>query len=152
MKLLNSGRTRLVLIGIVAGIVFGGGSVRADFTFGEWTNLGTTVNSSYRDAMPSVSADDLVEPIICFGQGDTFDPSPENPLGSLVTADLNRRMASVRDTIKLQTVDNLVFKSGKRLLIGSQRAEELEEAIRSIPARVTVAERMMGCPSKKKLG
>jgi TATA-box binding protein (TBP) (component of TFIID and TFIIIB) len=26
----------------------------------------------------------------------------------------------------------LVFKSGKRLLIGSQKAEELEEAIRSI--------------------
>ncbi len=26
----------------------------------------------------------------------------------------------------------LVFKSGKQLLIGSQRAEELEEAIRSI--------------------
>ena len=31
----------------------------------------------------------------------------------------------------------LVFKSGKRLLIGSQRAEELEEAIRSIMERNT---------------
>ncbi|MHC4762948.1 MAG: DUF6141 family protein [Planctomycetota bacterium] len=33
----------------------------------------------------------------------------------------------------------LVFKSGKRLLIGSQRAEELEEAIRSIMERKTEA-------------
>ncbi|MHC4114629.1 MAG: hypothetical protein ACYSSL_04835, partial [Planctomycetota bacterium] len=33
----------------------------------------------------------------------------------------------------------LVFKSGKRLPIGSQRAEELEEAIRSIMERKTEA-------------
>lgn len=53
-----------------------------------------------------VSADDLVEPIICFGQDSTFDPSPENPLGALVTEDLNSRIASVRSTIKLQNVHN----------------------------------------------
>jgi len=43
-----------------------------------------------------VSADDLVEPIIGFVQGDSFDPSPENPLGALVTNDLKRRIAAVR--------------------------------------------------------
>jgi hypothetical protein len=43
-----------------------------------------------------VSADDLVEPIIGFVQGDRFDPSPENPLGALVTDDLKRRIAAVR--------------------------------------------------------
>ena len=43
-----------------------------------------------------ISADDLVEPIIGFVQGDRFDASPENPLGALVTADLTRRIAAVR--------------------------------------------------------
>ena len=33
----------------------------------------------------------------------------------------------------------LVFKNGKRLLIGSQRAEELEEAIRSIKEKTNMA-------------
>jgi hypothetical protein len=54
-----------------------------------------------------VSADDLVEPIIAFVQGDSFDPSPENPLGALVTNDLNGRIAAVRSTFKLQTMDKL---------------------------------------------
>jgi hypothetical protein len=52
-----------------------------------------------------VSADDLVEPIIAFVQGENFDPSPENPLGALVTNDLNGRIAAVRSTFKLQTID-----------------------------------------------
>ncbi len=43
-----------------------------------------------------VSADDLVEPIIGFVQGDRFDPSPDNPLGALVADDLNGRIAAVR--------------------------------------------------------
>jgi len=52
-----------------------------------------------------VSADDLVEPIIAFVQGGSFDSSPENPLGALVTNDLNGRIAAVRSTFKLQTLD-----------------------------------------------
>jgi hypothetical protein len=43
-----------------------------------------------------VSADDLVEPIVGFVQGDRFDPSRENPLGALVMDDLSQRMAAVR--------------------------------------------------------
>jgi len=43
-----------------------------------------------------VPADDLVEPIIGFVQGDRFDPSPENSLGALVTDDLTKRIAGVR--------------------------------------------------------
>lgn len=43
-----------------------------------------------------VSADDLVEPIIGFVNGDIYDPSPDNPLGALVTNDLNARIAAVR--------------------------------------------------------
>ena len=43
-----------------------------------------------------VSADDLVEPIIAFVNGSSYDPSIENPLGALVTNDLNERIAAVR--------------------------------------------------------
>jgi len=43
-----------------------------------------------------VSADDDVEPIIAFSDGGNYDPSVENPLGALVTGDMNARMAAVR--------------------------------------------------------
>jgi hypothetical protein len=51
-----------------------------------------------------VSADDLVEPIIGFADDGTYDPSPENPLGALVTNDLNGRMAAVHRTFRLQAI------------------------------------------------
>ena len=51
-----------------------------------------------------VSADDLVEPIIGFADDGTFDPSPENPLGALVTSDLSRRVTKVRDTYRLLVI------------------------------------------------
>jgi Tol biopolymer transport system component len=51
---------RFVLIGFVAAIVLGGGrSVKADFTFGEITNLGPVVNGQSDEQMPSISADGL---------------------------------------------------------------------------------------------
>jgi hypothetical protein len=43
-----------------------------------------------------VSADDELEPIICFADDGVYDPSPENPLGALVSSDLKGRMAAVR--------------------------------------------------------
>ncbi len=52
-------KIRLVLVGFVAAIAFGGDSANADFTFGTPTNLGPTVNSSYDDDRPSISADGL---------------------------------------------------------------------------------------------
>jgi len=51
-----------------------------------------------------VSADDLIEPIIGFADDGTYDPSPENPLGALVTNDLNGRMAAVHRTFRLQAI------------------------------------------------
>jgi hypothetical protein len=59
MKRLNSYRMRLVAVGIVAAIVLGGGSAKADLTFGEPENLGPTVNSSSYDDCPEISADGL---------------------------------------------------------------------------------------------
>jgi hypothetical protein len=45
MKWLNDYKMRLIFVGIVAAIVPGGGSAKADFTFGEPVNLGPVVNS-----------------------------------------------------------------------------------------------------------
>ena len=60
MKQLNGYRMRTVLVGFVAAIVFGGGSAKADFTFGEPVNLGPTVNdSSSEDYFPCPSANGL---------------------------------------------------------------------------------------------
>jgi len=51
-----------------------------------------------------VSADDMVEPIIGFADDGSYDPSPENPLGALVTNDLNGRMAAAHRTFSLQAM------------------------------------------------
>lgn len=45
-----------------------------------------------------VSADDLVEPIIGFADDGAYDPTLTNPLGALVTNDLNMRITAVRST------------------------------------------------------
>ena len=59
MKSLNDYRMRLIFVGFVAVMVFSGGSAKADFTFGEPTNLGPPVNSSARDFHPCISPDGL---------------------------------------------------------------------------------------------
>ena len=59
MKWLNGYRMRFVLVGFVAVIVLVSGSTKADFTFGEPTNLGPTVNSAYIDNYPFISTDRL---------------------------------------------------------------------------------------------
>ena len=60
MKWLNGYRMRLVLIGFVSVFVLGGGGrLKADFIFGEPTNLGQVVNSSGTDSAPCISPDGL---------------------------------------------------------------------------------------------
>jgi len=59
MKQKGSYRMRLVIVGIVAAGVLGGGSAEADFTFGELINLGPVVNWRYNDNGASLSADGL---------------------------------------------------------------------------------------------
>lgn len=51
-----------------------------------------------------VSANDLIEPIIGFADDGIFDPSPDNPLGALVTGDLKSRTTRIRGTFRLQTI------------------------------------------------
>jgi len=59
MKWLNDYTMRLMLVGLVAAVVFGGVSARADFTFGEPVNLGPTINSSYSEGTACISSDGL---------------------------------------------------------------------------------------------
>jgi hypothetical protein len=59
MTWLDGYRMRLVLVGVVAAIGLSGGSARADFTFGEPTNLGPVVNFSPWHQSPFISADGL---------------------------------------------------------------------------------------------
>jgi parallel beta-helix repeat protein len=54
----------------------------------------------YPSGFAIVSANDSVEPIIGFANSSRYDPSPESPLGALVTKDLNGRMSAVRDTFR----------------------------------------------------
>ncbi|MHC4535861.1 MAG: C10 family peptidase [Planctomycetota bacterium] len=51
-----------------------------------------------------VSADDLVEPIIGFVNDSTYEASLDDPLGALVTRDLNERIGAVRNNINLLDV------------------------------------------------
>jgi len=59
MKWLNGNRISLLLVGFVAAVVVGGGSAKADFTFGEPTNLDAPINSPSLDASPFISSDGL---------------------------------------------------------------------------------------------
>jgi len=49
-----------------------------------------------------VPADDNIEPILGFVKEGVYDPSPENPLGALVTRDLGSRITAVRTLQELQ--------------------------------------------------
>ena len=57
MKWLDGYRMKLVLVGVVAAIVLGGGNANADFIFGEPTNLGSSINSPYVDVTACISSD-----------------------------------------------------------------------------------------------
>jgi len=48
-----------------------------------------------------VPADDEIEPVICFAQVGSFDPSPDNPLGALVSRDLPGRVNAARAIQKM---------------------------------------------------
>ena len=47
-----------------------------------------------------VSADDMVEPIIGFLPEGQYDPSPDNPLGAMVSQDLPGRVLAARQMEK----------------------------------------------------
>ena len=48
-----------------------------------------------------VPADDEIEPVICFAQAGSFNPSPDNPLGALVSRDLPGRVHAARAIQKM---------------------------------------------------
>jgi hypothetical protein len=56
-----------------------------------------------------VSADDLIEPIVGLVMHGDFDPSPENPLGALVSRDLPGRLAHVQKRISAAQIQGKEF-------------------------------------------
>lgn len=70
-----------------------------------------------------VSADDQIEPIIAFAEQGHYDPSPENPLGALVSNDLPDRMQRVKKQAGLRA-DDAQKKAGKKwaVLRGIEKA------------------------------
>jgi hypothetical protein len=60
-----------------------------------------------------VPADDLIEPIIGFVDGQMYEPSLDNPLGALVTNDLSGRFALIRGTQGLNATGGMSSAQGK---------------------------------------
>jgi len=116
MQRLNGYRMRLMLVGIAAGIVFGGGRAKADFTFGEPVNLGSPVNTSYNEIVGCFSADGL-----------TMYLSSANRPGTIRNWDI---WVSTRDTIddEWATPVNLgaTFNAYSMEMIGSISADGLQ--------------------------
>ncbi len=98
----------MVFVGVLAALVLGG-RAKADFTFGEPINLGSTVNSSAYEASPSFSADGLSLYILSDREGgygtedlwvckrpSTDDPwGPLENLGPLVNTELYEDVPSI---------------------------------------------------------
>ena len=59
MRRLNCTTMRLVVVGVVAIMIVGGGSAKADFTFGEPTALEATINSGGNPWFDCISNDGL---------------------------------------------------------------------------------------------
>ncbi len=95
-----------------------------------------------------VSADDLVEPIVAFLARGSYDPSPANPLGALVSRDLPARLAAVRDRERQATLEGLKFTPPRRMarargkwarFASSPSAAELETVLPGNPSDLRVA-------------
>ena len=59
MTWLDGHRMGFVLVGFACIVMLGGDNAKADFTFGEPTNLGPTVNGGAYEEKPCISADGL---------------------------------------------------------------------------------------------
>ncbi len=53
------------------------------------------------DGFVILPADDEIAPILAFAPAGTYDPSPENPLGALVSQDLPARINAIRNRTKI---------------------------------------------------
>lgn len=74
-----------------------GGAVKKVVTFKDDSGMSTySVVYLRPSGFVIVPADDDVEPIVAFASSGTYDPSPKNPLGALVSRDLLGRVATAR--------------------------------------------------------
>jgi hypothetical protein len=68
-----------------------------------------------------VPADDEIEPVICFAKAGSFDPSPDNPLGALVSRDLPSRVNAARAIQKM-------VRSGKAIQSFTQQEMDIRHS------------------------
>lgn len=75
-----------------------------------------------------VPGDDLVEPIIGFLDQGTYDPSPANPLGALVSRDVPGRVLTARDLEKQAPAQGREFLPKGRERAAQRKWDRLKEA------------------------
>ena len=132
MRQRSSSGMALVWLAVVVGILASAGTAKADFTFGEPTNLGPVVNTPHYDAAPSMTADGLVAAIavLFFCNGPTsvgtynltlagedgLEGCTVGVANGHVTADGRPLMWKVRDWSGRQGVFSLPSESNDQLL------------------------------------
>jgi hypothetical protein len=85
-----------------------------------------------------VPADDLIEPIVGFASAGHYDASFDNPLGALVTQDLNARTAVVREVVnrgelhKHKSLSNNETKWRSLEYVGEQSGDSVEMGLPAI--------------------
>ena len=79
-----------------------------------------------------VSADDLVEPIIGFVPEGRYDPSPDNPLGALVSQDVPGRVIKAREMEQQARAQGLTFPSADLSQEAQRKWDQLAGSTRSI--------------------
>jgi len=73
-------------------------------------------------------ADDLVEPIVAFADDGAFDPSPDNPLGAMVSSDLPDRVLAVRELQAQKQLTHRQYALQKASLIAQNKWNKFHAA------------------------
>jgi hypothetical protein len=80
------------------------------------------------------SADDLIEPIVAFSEEGAFDSSANNPLWSLINADMGGRLDFIKDTLVANQVNDLNVSQNRwqMLLLAADKTEISKKSLSSI--------------------
>jgi len=77
------------------------------------------------DGFVILPADDEIAPILAFAPAGTYDPSPDNPLGALVSQDLPARINAIRNRTKIPAKNQPVLREKR------QKARQLWDTCQS---------------------
>lgn len=76
-----------------------------------------------------VPADDLVEPIIAFAPYGLFNPSPDTPLGAMVTRDVPRRVSGAQEAARQAQLEGVPFVPRKSQEKAQQKWQSLASPV-----------------------